>query len=410
MNEIIHTDSEIFSTTTQTPMTLPELPINIRQATMDDLPFIDRLQKKNTKKVGFLPTKALEGKIKLRQVLIAEKVASCELRVASEEKVASCELRVTSKDADASHGNSASVLPTHNSQLATTRVGYLIGNDQYYKRDDLGCIFQVNIVEEYKRHLVAASLLKAQFEASAWGCKLYCCWCAQDLEANKFWEAMGFVALAYRVGAELKGPKGPDGKPTPRVHIFWQKRIRAGDSTTPWWFPSKTAGGQMNADRIVLPIPPGVRWSDTQHLILPSEFESSRALPASLNALPEPASALQKPKRAPMKKSKLIEKPLSVRRNGLMFNIPKPGALVQEVETKIEKQPKEKAPRVKSACDEKLVTAARELRDRWLEEVNAGRYAPHCAAKYDVARQLSEEVLIEALPMTEVNERKLLAA
>jgi len=389
MNEIIHTTSEIASTTALAPTTLPELPIKIRQATLDDLPFIDSLQKKNTKKVGFLPTKALEGKIKLKQVLIAEEVGG---RLST---VGAGEPRIA---------------PTADRRLPTTSIGYLIGNDQYFKRDDVGCIFQVNIVEGYQRHLVGASLLKAQFEASAWGCKLYCCWCAQDLSANKFWESMGFVALAYRVGAELKGPKGPDGKPTPRVHIFWQKRIRKGDTTTPWWFPSKTAGGQMNADRIVLPIPPGVRWSDTQHLILPSEFESSRALPASLNALPEPASALQKPKRAPMKKSKLIEKPLSVRRNGLMFNIPKPGALVQEVETKIEKQPKEKAPRVKSACDEKLVTAARELRDRWLEEVNAGRYAPHCAAKYDVARQLSEEVLIEALPMTEVNERKLLAA
>jgi len=408
MYEIIHTDSEIFSTTTQTPMTLPELPINIRQATMDDLPFIDRLQKKNTKKVGFLPTKALEGKIKLRQVLIAEKVASCELRVASEEKVASCELRVTSKDADASHGNSASVLPTHNSQLATTRVGYLIGNDQYYKRDDLGCIFQVNIVEEYKRHLVAASLLKAQFEASAWGCKLYCCWCAQDLEANKFWEAMGFVALAYRVGAELKGPKGPDGKPTPRVHIFWQKRIRAGDSTTPWWFPSKTSGGELNAHRVVLPIPPGKHWSDTQALILPSEFKASRALPA-------PEATSTKEKRAPVKKVKPVAPPVAVKRNGLMYSIPKPGEVVEK--PKVEKIKKEKAPREKVESDPKLVAFTRELRDRWLEEVNSGRFLPFSQSKYDVCRLIGDEMMEAPAAINRLTgetpvppERKLLAA
>ena len=37
------------------------IPITIRPATMDDLPFIDQLQKKHTKQVGFLHTQALNG-------------------------------------------------------------------------------------------------------------------------------------------------------------------------------------------------------------------------------------------------------------------------------------------------------------------------------------------------------------
>jgi hypothetical protein len=46
-------------------------PITIRAATLDDLPFMDGLQKKHSRELGFLPTKALEGKIGLGQVLVA---------------------------------------------------------------------------------------------------------------------------------------------------------------------------------------------------------------------------------------------------------------------------------------------------------------------------------------------------
>src|SRR5688500_19776918 len=43
---------------------------------------------------------------------------------------------------------------------------------------------------------------------------------------------------------------------SPRVHIFWQRRIRAGDTgekATPYWFPSQTTSGAIREDRIVLP-------------------------------------------------------------------------------------------------------------------------------------------------------------
>ena len=50
----------------------PREQVNIRPATMNDVAFIDRLQKKQTREVGFLQTKAIEGKIRLEQVLIAE--------------------------------------------------------------------------------------------------------------------------------------------------------------------------------------------------------------------------------------------------------------------------------------------------------------------------------------------------
>jgi hypothetical protein len=47
-----------------------------------------------------------------------------------------------------------------------------------------------------------------------------------------------------------------------------------------------------------------------------------------------------------------------------------------------------KEPRKKTRNDPKLVAAARELRDRWLEEVNAGAAMLVGNGKYDVSRQL----------------------
>ena len=129
---------------------------------------------------------------------------------------------------------------------ADNRLGYIISKDRYLKRDELGVVYQLNVVPEARRMLVGAALLKEAFERSAYGCKLYCCWCAQDLPANRFWESMGFVPVAFRAGSDKKR----------RVHIFWQKRIRPGDEATLWWYPVKTEGGVLRADRIALPISP----------------------------------------------------------------------------------------------------------------------------------------------------------
>jgi len=237
--------------------------VGIRAAMMDDLPFIDALQKQHARQVGFLPRAALEGKIRLGQMLIAEAVVGCQLSVVSGE---------------ANHRTLDPQPTTNNPQITTTPIGYLIAADRYFKRDEVGYITQINVLPEYRRSLVAAQLLSAQFERSAYGCKLYSCWCAQDLAANHFWEAMGFTAIAFRTGARGK-MKADDGTAVPRIHIFWQKRIRendTGDVTaggTPFWYPCVTNGGEMRQDRVAFPIPPGVHWSDVLPVVLP---ESSR--------------------------------------------------------------------------------------------------------------------------------------
>ena len=323
------------------PMPLPTTSITIRPGTLGDVDFLDALQRKTTKQVGFMPRKQFEGKVAAGHVLIAEEVERSEFGV---ERHASFSLS------------------TANSQLSTPRpVGYLIGNDQYFKHDDVGIIYQMNVVPERRRSLVAATLLQTQFARSAYGCKLYCCWCAQDLEANRFWESMGFVPLAYRAGSEKKS----------RVHIFWQKRIRQGDASTPWWFPSLTTGGSIPGGSARAADPAG-------HALERGEGVD----PAGRGEAP----ALPAPKRVRAKKVEVIAPPTPAPRSvptmgaGRLsfFEAPAP---VVVAPVPVEKPKREK--RAKQKHDPKLVAAARELRDRYLEQCDARpTIAP--IAKYEV--------------------------
>src|SRR5262245_60633766 len=117
---------------------IPRIAVSVRPGTLDDLPFIDALQKKHTKQVGFMPTKQLEGKIKAGHVLVAEegRGVGSGLRSGSE-----------------GQSNPAPDLDLNLNQSPVC-IGYLIGNDQYFKRDDLGIIYQINIVEGKRRALV----------------------------------------------------------------------------------------------------------------------------------------------------------------------------------------------------------------------------------------------------------------
>src|SRR3954453_7157996 len=50
----------------------PREAITIRPGTVEDIPFLDSLQKLHTKQVGWMPTAQFEGKIRLGHVLVAE--------------------------------------------------------------------------------------------------------------------------------------------------------------------------------------------------------------------------------------------------------------------------------------------------------------------------------------------------
>ncbi len=289
------------------PVPNPKEEVTIRPGTTDDITFIDGLQKTYNKNLGFLQTKALEGKINLGQVLIAEN---------QEQK-----------------------------------LGYIIAQDRYFKRDEVGMITQLVVAPGKQRSFIGAALLKAQFDRSAYGCRLYCCWCAQDLEANHFWESMGFYPLAFRMGSEKKQ----------RVHIFWEKKIRAKDDTINWWFPHKTDQGAMRADRLAFPIPPGVHWKDVKPIEIPG-MEKIKSLPA-------------KPKTT----KKIIPSPVS---NKMWFASPE-----NAPKTIIVREPAEKKPKIK--LDPKFISAARELRDRYLEEVNENGFKLESVGKYELVRGIT---------------------
>ena len=249
---------------------LPQVPLNIRQAVASDLPFIDRLQKMHTKAVGWMPTNQLEGCIKLGRMLIAE-------------------------------------------QSPAMPVGYLLGADRYFKRDDVGIIYQMNVLPERQRGFVAASLLKAQFERSAYGCKLYCCWCAQDWRRISFGRRWGLCRWRFgRVGQA-------SGKKPARMHIFWQKRIRQGDESTPWWFPSETSSGAIRENRIVLPIPPGTHWSEAKPIVLPGAEMGESAVKAL------PCKKVKEPK-----KELVVVNPRAISAGGLRFATTAPSVIEGE--------------------------------------------------------------------------------
>jgi hypothetical protein len=66
----------------------------------------------------------------------------------------------------------------------------------------------------------------------------------------------------------------------------------------------------------------------------------------------------------------------------LSFDIPKQGDSVAAVQT--QREPKQKTPHLTPKNDPRLVAAARESRDRWLEQVNATPFLSH--GKYEVTR------------------------
>src|SRR5258708_4203784 len=101
-------------------MPAPRIPITIREAMMDDLPFIDSLQKRHNKMVGFMHEKTLRGKIELGHVVIAEE---------------------------------PSPLPSPGVPGEGERVGYCIGNDKYFKHENVGVIYQLNVVPGKQRNL-----------------------------------------------------------------------------------------------------------------------------------------------------------------------------------------------------------------------------------------------------------------
>lgn len=381
----------------------PKLPgVTIRPAVLSDYPFIDALQKANSKAVGFMWEKAIKGHIEKGNVLIAEAIKGAE---GAGGKGQSAELSNAPKDFHSAPQPLDPLAPP-----PASPVGYVIGVDRYLKRDELGIIYQMNVVPEHRRSLVAANLLKAKFEASAYGCRLYCCWCAQDLEANHFWEAMGFVPLAFRTGG---GRPRKNSKKKPRMHIFWQKRIRPQkqDPATghwveddfPYWFPSQTGAGAIGEDRLVLPIPPGTHWSDAKPIVLPNgPAPGSDSTKDEVLLLESEVQRLERERKQRVKQKKDAALKLAkkrdanqrtMKRGGLRFGALTPSPAAKEAEQQAQaavdaelKQAKKAVKAAKKKFDPAQEAFARELKDRWLEHVATDPGLLLAIPKYDVAK------------------------
>ena len=319
--------------------------VSVRVGMVDDLPFVDKLQKANRDGLGFFHRATLEGKVRLGHLLVAE--------------------------------------------VAERPVGYIIGSDRYYKRDDLGIVYQLCVESGHRRGLVAATLLRELFARAAWGCKLYCCWCANDLEGpSRFWESMGFAPIAFRGGSRARK----------RVHVFWQRRIRRGDDVTPYWYPSLTQGGAIAADRVALPVPPGTHWSEVARPVLPGDDERPKL----------PGRTVKPTAGATVAKQVEAARPAAntIGAGGLWF-VPPPAEatpVMRNLTKKREKPPEPKASPL-------LVAAARELRDRWQERVTEEPWMIASVPRYEVARLLPESGgRAEGPRAIAVDERRLLPA
>ena len=328
----------------------PRVDVRVRPATLDDGPFIDHLQKMHTHMLGFMAKKALIAYIESEDVVVA----------------------VNDQDEP---------------------IGYCIARDRYFKRDDVGIVYQLAVMPVDQRNLIGATLVKAVFERAAYGCRLFCCWCAQDIQANWFWESIGFVPLAFRTGSRGKQ----------RIHIFWQKRIREGDVTTPYWFPSQTTAGAVREDRLVIPIPLGTHWRDAKPVLLPGMPDGAREQEleeAKRKWLPAPRpnagemnandrkTAAQKLDvvRSASKHLKGTPKGKSAVVVGGSLKFLDRGDGEEETAPEVKKPRKPRKPKAK--FDPKVLECARELRDRYLEAVERNPELLPGDQKYDVSRAL----------------------
>jgi hypothetical protein len=177
-----------------------------------DLKFLDHLQKKFSHQIGFLPKQALEWNIEKGKVSIA----------------------------------------LENDEPAA----YLLGKGNYLRDPHFGIIYQAAVSYDARRRLMGTALVQHFIDHMEPNVRLIGLWCAQDIEANEFWNACGFEAIAARHGSRRKG----------RVHIFWVGKTPGRGANEPLRYPRYTKGGLMREHREVYGLAPG---SEYKEVVLP---------------------------------------------------------------------------------------------------------------------------------------------
>src|SRR5262249_47949372 len=170
--------------------------IYIHAAREDDLRFIDHLQKKFSFQVGFMPLVWLAGYLRSGSVLMA----------------------------------------FENDQPA----GYLLGKTSYNRSQQDAIIYQAAIEYDAQRSHIGTALVQHFIDVLPDRITRISLWCAQDIDANLFWEALSFTPLAYRQGSHS----------TQRFHIFWQRRKNLNDYHVRRNVPKTTKSGAMQCKRL----------------------------------------------------------------------------------------------------------------------------------------------------------------
>lgn len=313
-------------------------PFTIRVATMKDYPFIEQMQRHFNNELGFSYRSIIEKRLELGMMHLA--------------------------------------VDEHD-----VRMGFIHGNYAYSSQEQLAIVFQLAVVELHHRRLIGACLLRHFMTHAPWGNRLICCWCAQDLPANRFWEGMGFMPIAFRTGSRTRK----------RIHIFWQRRTRPEDTITPLWYPKGTQGGQIAEGRVILPIPVGHHWKEDLPSLLPPEYSGS--VPLLANGMPDPVAMKRTPKTLPGADVTPQQRLLATKIKSSVFCHAAEGEIVVMVGGRMRKRKrpgyvapakdKPEAKKRRKVSDEHK-DAARELRDRYLEALN--EQEPVGNTKYNVSR------------------------
>lgn len=160
----------------------------LRTATLNDLKFVDSLQKKFAGAVGFLP------------------------RVAMENLLEAGHIRLALENDDG--------------------AGYLLSRPRLRWQPLMRSITQTAVaMDAQRRHHGLALLKRIESEAVAGGILAIQACCAVGLESNSFWIAAGFIPIVHMTPQNVRG----------REIICWRKPLT---SVVPAWFamPPKLAG------------------------------------------------------------------------------------------------------------------------------------------------------------------------
>lgn len=194
----------------QSPSTSLEQAIAVRTARPEDLTYVDSLQAKLVLELGFLTRFAIDTYIRTKYVTIG--------------------------------------------LLNGEPACYLLGRGPSQSSPEGGHIVQAAVQYDARHRLLGTTLVSEYVSRMPPWCREIYLWCAQDIEANVFWECQGFSAIGWRLGKQSKG----------RVHIFWRRTLGENPAGCAIKLPATTDGGMLRKPRLVIPLEPGQTWRDVR--------------------------------------------------------------------------------------------------------------------------------------------------